>query len=79
MGAVQEASLGDISVATPGKKLVVVVVDVSVAGSLLLALNDATMLVPVDKVYVIEGTVERLFFQNTDPNNTVTVEFTATD
>jgi hypothetical protein len=53
--------------------------DISVAGTLLMALDDATKLIKVDRVFMFDGPFERLFFQNTDPNNTVTVEFIATN
>jgi hypothetical protein len=79
MGAVAEASLGDLGASNPGQRLMVEVADISVAGTLFLAIDDSTKLVAVDQVFMLKGPFERLFFQNTDPNNTVTVEFIATD
>lgn len=75
MGSPQEANLGDIGVANPGKKLIV-----ETSRPILVAINDNTKLWPVEDVLVMASDgITALYFQNTDANNTATVEFLVTD
>lgn len=79
MATPQEASLGDLGASNPGQRLMIEVSDISVPGTLFIAIDDVTKLIKVDRVFLMNGPFERLWFQNTDPNNTVTVEFVATN
>ena len=75
MGAPQQASLGDIGVATPGKKLIV-----ETDRAISVGVNDSTKLWPISSILVMASDgITSLWFQNTDATNTATVTFLVTD
>jgi hypothetical protein len=74
MGAPQQASLGDIDVSNPGQHLLV-----TADRQIKIGVNSSSVLTDAEALMVIGGSVETLYFQNTDATNTATVEFVVTD